>query len=81
MADNLLRSGTNGGLVSQVESDKFDGNIGVGFVDFSNDRLNLALGAAREDDELRLASGEEDCGLTTETTLAGTSDQNYTRIN
>lgn len=81
MAKDLLGSGTNGGLVSQVESDKADGNIGVGFVDFRNDRLNLALGAAGENDELGLASGEEDCGLTPETTLAGTGDENYMHIN
>lgn len=45
-------------------------------LNFIDDRLNLALGAASEDDELGLASGEEDCGLATETTLAGTGDEN-----
>ncbi len=45
-------------------------------IDFRDDRSDLALGAAGEDDELGLASGKEDCGLGTEATLAGTSDEN-----
>ena len=45
-------------------------------MDFGDYRLDLALRAAGEDDELRLASSEEDCGLATEATFAGTSDEN-----
>ena len=76
MANDLLGSGANGGLVSQVKFDEFDRNVRVAFVDFSDDRLNLALGTAREDDELGFTSGEEDCGLATETALAGAGDEN-----
>lgn len=75
MTNNVLSSGANRRLVSQVKFDELDRNVGVAFLDFIDDRLNFALCAASEDDELGLASGEEDCGLATETTLAGTGDE------
>lgn len=76
MASDLFGSGADGGLVSQVKFDEFDRNVRVAVVDFGDYRLDLALGTAGEDNELGLASSEEDCSLSTETTLAGTSDEN-----
>ena len=78
MANDLLGSSANGGLVSEVKFDEFDRNIGVAFLDFSNDRLNFALVTAGEDDELGFTSGEENCGLGPKTTFAGAGDEDWT---
>lgn len=71
-----LCSSADRGTVSQVQLDEKRFDIGVAGLDFVDDGLDLALGAAGEDDEFWLACGEVDGGLSSYSALAGAGNEN-----